>query len=204
MRRQHFGNDMIDDIPYQCTQGVSLVTMQQIIRVESGGNPFAIGVVGGHLERQPKTLSEAVATVRSLEQNGFNYSIGISQVNRIHFARLGWKEAIENGFDVCTNLKAGAGIYRDCYNGALRAGYRHDGNAAGNSGSRIGDRFDADSSAVGSAVGSATRASLSCYYSGNFVTGEKLGYVSKVLGTESAATPGAIIFAKKTAASMFD
>lgn len=178
---------MIDEIPYQCTQGVNLVTMQQIVRVESGGNPFAIGVVGGRLERQPQSLPEAVATVRNLEQNGFNYSIGISQVNRVHFARLGWKDAIENGFDVCANLKAGAGIFRDCYNGALKAGYRSD------------DGIDASS---------ATRASLSCYYSGNFITGEKLGYVNRVLGTgaQAAAVPVNAIASvrRKAATSMFD
>ena len=152
---------MLDAIPYACGEGVDAAMMQKIVRVESSGNPYAIGVVGGRLERQPQTLAEAVATVRSLEKQRFNYSVGISQVNRVHFARLGWAPAIESGFDVCNNLRAGAGILKTCFNGAVRAGYAGTGLDGSNP---------------------ASRASLSCYYSGNYVTGEKLGYVARVLG----------------------
>lgn len=152
---------MLADIPYACGEGVRADLMQKIVRVESGGNPYAIGVVGGRLARQPRTLEEAVATVHSLEQQRFNYSIGISQVNRIHFARLGWAPSIASGFDACANLRAGAAILKDCFHGAVRAGYP-------------GAELDG--------VNHASRASLSCYYSGNYVAGEKLGYVAKVLG----------------------
>lgn len=38
--------------------------MARIVAVESSRNPYAIGVVGGRLERQPKTAGEAVATQR--------------------------------------------------------------------------------------------------------------------------------------------
>jgi type IV secretion system protein VirB1 len=144
--------------------------MQKVVRVESGGNPYAIGIVGARLVRQPRTLAEAVATVRSLEANRLNYSIGISQVNRVHFARLGWRDAIEKGFDICTNLRAGAGILKTCYDGAVRAGYQ---------------------ALAGSGANHAERASLSCYYSGNYVTGEKLGYVAKVLAAPVSGEPGA-------------
>lgn len=143
--------------------------MQKVVRVESGGNPYAIGIVGARLVRQPKTLAEAVATVRNLEENGLNYSVGISQVNRIHFARLGWRGAIEKGFDICTNLRAGADILKTCYDGAVRAGYPALGSAGQNH---------------------AERASLSCYYSGDYVTGKKLGYVAKVLGYPAARDVG--------------
>jgi type IV secretion system protein VirB1 len=37
-----------------------------VVRVESAKNPFAIGVVGNRLSRQPKNLDEAVATGKSL------------------------------------------------------------------------------------------------------------------------------------------
>lgn len=160
-------------IPDLCGAENIPAMMQKVVRVESGGNPFAIGIVGARLVRQPRTLAEAVATVRSLEANRLNYSIGISQVNRIHFARLGWRDAIEKGFDVCTNLRAGAGILKTCYDGAVRAGYPALGAAGTNH---------------------AERASLSCYYSGNYVTGEKLGYVAKVLGSpasDPSGVPGA-------------
>ena len=40
--------------------------MHHVVRVESSGNPYAIGVVGGRLQRQPKNLAEAVATAKNV------------------------------------------------------------------------------------------------------------------------------------------
>jgi type IV secretion system protein VirB1 len=156
---------MLDAIPYVCAPDVHPALVRQLVRVESGGNPYAIGVVGGRLLRQPRNLAEALATVQSLEQQGANYSIGISQVNRIHFQRLGWHKDLANGFDACGNLQAGAGILKNCYERAVGAGY-------------AGKALDG--------ANAASRASLSCYYSGNFVSGERLGYVTKVLGASPA------------------
>lgn len=56
--------------------------MHHVVRVESSYNPYAIGVVGGRLVRQPRTLDEAVSTARMLEQRGLNFSVGLAQVNR--------------------------------------------------------------------------------------------------------------------------
>ena len=36
--------------------------MQHVAQVESSHNPYAIGVVGGRLVRQPRNLAEAVST----------------------------------------------------------------------------------------------------------------------------------------------
>ena len=174
---------MVDTIPIECTAGASPVMMQKIIRVESSGNPFAIGVVGGRLARQPRTLEEALATTAELEKQGFNYSIGISQVNRQHFERLGWKKQISEGFDPCANLRAGAAIFKNCYSGALRAGY-------------VAEKATSEYSA--------THASLSCYYSGKYEASVSTGYVTKVLGTGTAVVPRKVPFGKKTAPSMFD
>jgi type IV secretion system protein VirB1 len=44
--------------------------------VESGHHPFAIGIVGGSLARQPRTLDEAIVTARALKQAGRNFSVG--------------------------------------------------------------------------------------------------------------------------------
>ena len=41
--------------------------MQHVVRVESSGNPYAIGVVGGRLQRQPRNLKEEFATGKMLE-----------------------------------------------------------------------------------------------------------------------------------------
>jgi len=88
--------------------------MQHVVNVESGNNPFAIGVVGAHLERQPQNLDEAVATARMLESQGYNYSLGIAQVNRSNFAKFGL-DSYEKAFDLCPNLVAGTQILAQCY-----------------------------------------------------------------------------------------
>jgi len=119
--------------------------MQHVVHVESAFNPYAIGVVGGRLMRQPRNLPEAVATVRMLEARGFNFSVGLAQVNRHNFDRYGL-DSYERAFQVCPNLQAGSRILAECY---------------GRSGGDWGKSF-------------------SCYYSGNFTTGFRHGYVQKV------------------------
>lgn len=118
--------------------------MHHVVRVESSFNPYAIGVVGGRLVRQPKTLSEAVATVRMLERRGYNFSIGVAQVNRYNLGKYGL-DSYEKAFDVCPNLQAGSRILAECYQRSQDWGK-----------------------------------SFSCYYSGNFVTGFRHGYVQKI------------------------
>lgn len=88
--------------------------MQHVVHVESSHNPYAIGVVGGHLVRQPKNLDEALATVRLLESRGFNFSVGIAQVNRYNLAKYGLASYAQ-AFEVCPNLQAGARILAECY-----------------------------------------------------------------------------------------
>lgn len=119
--------------------------MQHIVNVESGKNPYAIGVVGGQLVRQPQNMGEAVSTAQMLESKGYNYSLGISQVNRNNLGKYGL-DSYDKAFSVCSNLEAGSRILAECYN---------------SSGGDWGKAF-------------------SCYYSGNFVTGYRTGYVQKV------------------------
>lgn len=130
--------------------------MQQVVRVESSGNPYAIGVVGGRLQRQPRNLLEAVATARMLAQKGYNFSLGLAQINRYNLKKYGLN-TYQQAFATCKNVEVGSRILRECQ-------------------SRANDWGKA----------------LSCYYSGNFTTGFKHGYVQKVLGTkyaQSSATP---------------
>ena len=72
-----------------CAPLVAQDTARALIQVESGGNPFAIGVVGGALVRQPANLPEAMATVAALEAAGWNYSVGLGQINKRNFERYG-------------------------------------------------------------------------------------------------------------------
>ena len=145
-----------------CAPLVAADTAHALIRVESGGNPFAIGVVGGALARQPASLAEAVATVAALEAAGWNYSVGLGQINKRNFQRYGLRP--QTAFEPCANLAAMQGILGECF---ARASQRQPKQAA-------------------------LRDAFSCYYSGNFVTGHQHGYVGKVLAAWSAraAQPG--------------
>ena len=81
--------------------------MRHVVRVESAGNPYAIGVVRGRLVRQPRRLDEAVATARMLEERGFNFSLGLAQVNRYNLRKYDLA-TYEKAFDPCANLVAGS------------------------------------------------------------------------------------------------
>ncbi len=148
----------------QCAPAVHPATMQAVVRTESGFNPFAIGVVGGHLQRQPHALVEAVATARALAARGINFSVGIAQVNRFNLARYGL--TYETAFDPCANLRAGGAILRSCYERAAAA----PGQGA-----------------------AALRAAISCYYSGNFTRGQiadagGTSYVQRVVANALSST----------------
>ncbi len=135
-------------------QAVPAEVMHHIVHVESGYNPFAIGVVGGQLVRQPQNLDEAIATAQMLETKGYNYSLGVSQVNRSNLAKYGL-DTYAKAFDPCLNLSVGSRILNECYY---------------SSGGDWGKAF-------------------SCYYSGDFVTGFRQGYVQKIFASMNQNVP---------------
>lgn len=155
------------DLPPDCQTALNAPVMQQIFHVESSNNPFAIGVVRNRLVRQPQNLDDAVATANYLQKSGYNFSIGKGQVNKTHFARLGWDD-LTKGFDVCNNVIAAHQIFKDCYASALSAGYQE--NSTGYT---------------------ATHAALSCYYSGRHAWGTSVPdvarYVNDVLSVKTAS-----------------
>jgi type IV secretion system protein VirB1 len=149
--------------------------MHHVVRVESSYNRYAIGVVGGRLVRQPKTLPEALATVRMLEGRGFNFSIGLAQVNRYNLDKYGLG-SYEEAFEPCANLRAGSKILAECYHRAGRDWGK----------------------------------SFSCYYSGNFSTGFRHGYVQKIYASlrkgresnESSGAPAIDVVSRESRRSM--
>lgn len=95
-----------------CAPEVPRALMQAIVAQESGGNPYAIGVVGGRLVRQPTRLDEAIATATALEEGKRNYSVGVAQINRVNFARTGLTSS--SMFEPCANLRAATIILKEC------------------------------------------------------------------------------------------
>ncbi|RFU44218.1 lytic transglycosylase domain-containing protein [Paraburkholderia sp. DHOC27] len=156
----------------QCAPAVAPATMAAIVRVESGFNPYAIGVVHGGLLRQPASLDEAVATARALDAAGWNYSVGLAQVNRSNWARLGLTP--ETVFDPCRNLAAGAAILQGCFERAKQAQTQAQTRANAGAHAQAQD---------------ALRAGLSCYASGDFSSGFRTGYVQRVVAQAARPDP---------------
>lgn len=152
----------------QCAPTVAPATMAAVVRVESDFNPYAIGVVHGRLQRQPVSFDEAVATSRALDVAGWNYSVGLAQVNRANWARFGLTP--ETVFDPCRNLAAGAAILQGCFERAKQAQARAHAQAS-------------------IQTQDALRAGLSCYASGDFSSGFRTGYVRRVVAQAARRDP---------------
>jgi type IV secretion system protein VirB1 len=144
-----------------CAPQVHADTARALVSVESAFNPWAIGVVGGTLVRQPRHRAEALATARALRDAGWNFSIGLGQINVGNFDRLGL--TLETAFEPCTNLAAMQAVLAECFD------------RASGSASKAVDQV-------------ALRQALSCYYSGDFDTGFRHGYVRKVVVAAHAAS----------------
>lgn len=165
----------------RCAPSVAPSTMAAIINAESSGKMFSIadaGPVAMPWEQRkafvrslfPGSTHEAVAVAKNLIANGHTVSVGLSQVNDRNLARLGI--SIENIFDPCTNIAAGGKIITEFYIAASK---------------KFGN------------TPKALHAALSAYNSGDFLRGEKEGYVNAVykqagkplsLSTTALATVG--------------
>lgn len=145
----------------RCAPGVHPVTLSAVVRQESSGNPYAIGVNGAaRLARQPRTREEAIATAQMLQRQGANFDSGLGQVN---VRNVGWLGvSVADLFDPCVNLRSAATVLTDCYGRATKAGNR--GQAA-------------------------IHAALSCYNTGSLTRGLANGYVAKVAAKAGALPP---------------
>lgn len=142
---------MIAAVLLACAATVAPVTLEAIVQVESGGNPFALNV--NHLagpQPHPATLAEAVSLAEGYLRQGYSVDLGLMQVNSRNLAALG--VSIEQIFDPCINLRSGGAILTARYAQAVR---------------RHGEGQ------------SALQAALSAYNTGNFHRGFANGYVAK-------------------------
>lgn len=147
----------LDRLAQQCAPAVDPITVRALVAQESGGNPYAIGVVGAQLVRQPRSKAEALATVRELESRGIAYSVGLTQIYRVNFARLGL--SIEAALDPCASLRSMQTLLHDCWQRARRS----------------------------AAAQAAVRGALSCYYSGTTDHVRYTHYVDSVVSHARAA-----------------
>ncbi|MGS0741098.1 lytic transglycosylase domain-containing protein [Glaciimonas sp. GG7] len=162
MASQVTAAEEVEALLTRCAPAVHPETMRAVLSAESGGNVLAIADAGPlklpwkqrkHLVRSiyPADKIEAVAVVKKLLENGHTVSIGLAQINDRNLPRLG--VSIEDMFEPCKNVKAGALVLTEFYQSAL-------------------SRFDTSQQAL--------RAALSSYNSGDFFRGENDGYVDRV------------------------
>lgn len=142
--------DEFGDLAKRCAPTVAEDTLRAIVKTESGFNPYAIGVVNGKV-KQPRTYHEAMSTIAELELSGADYSVGLAQLNQQNFQKYGISAS--QALDACTNLRVAAQILGGCFKSAKQSP---------------------------ASEGKALHDALSCYYSGNFKTGYRHGYVDKV------------------------
>lgn len=138
-----------------CASNVAPSTIQAIIKVESNGNPLAVNVnkrdgIDYPLTKKIKTTGEAVSASYAAIAAGHTVDMGYMQINSVNLKRLGY--TVEDMFDPCKNIQAGARILSEAYKQALPI---HGNEQA------------------------ALRAALSAYNTGNFRGGFANGYVQR-------------------------
>ena len=99
---------------------------------------------------QPKNESQAIAWVKYLEKNNYNFDVGISQVNIKNIHNYGYTAS--DMLDPCLNLKIASEIFAKSHDLALSS----------------------------SNNANALQQAISAYNTGNFSSGFKNGYVAKV------------------------
>ena len=129
-----------------CAASVHPDTINDVARVESGFNPFAIAEIIPKVERDesgktvvthlPSSKKDALEVIREIENKKRRYSVGLMQITSTNFSLF--NTSAEKLLSPCENLSVFEKIIVDCYQ-------------------RGGDLENA----------------LSCYYSGNFSTGKR-------------------------------
>lgn len=146
-----------------CAPQVHVATAQALVNVESSLNPWAIGVVGGVLEHQPRSRAEAISTAKALKASGWSFSVGLGQINVRNLARLGL--TLDSAFEPCKNLAAMQAVLLDCFGRAQ------------------------DPLAPAQTDQLVLRRALSCYFSGDFTTGYRQGYVRRIVAASIISSP---------------
>jgi type IV secretion system protein VirB1 len=141
----------------QCAPTVAPETVLAIIRTESRGRPFALGVNGARQPAPQSNAVDAVAVARRYIAAGYSVDLGLGQINSRNMRKLGL--AWETVFDPCTNIDALGRILTQNYS-AVKAG--RDPQLA-------------------------LRLALSMYNTGSTSRGFRNGYVGKVVGNAGVA-----------------
>jgi type IV secretion system protein VirB1 len=138
---------------------MELPTLRAVAAVESHFNPLAVRDNSTHESLMPQTLSAAVVLARNRLKLGHSVDIGLMQINNENLASLGM--SVEDAFDKCHSLTAGARILRSAF-------------AAGSSESERQ---------------AAILISLSRYNTGRALAGIANGYADEVIAAQNESSP---------------
>jgi type IV secretion system protein VirB1 len=137
-----------------CAPNISPITLEAVIRVESGGDPLAIHVNGVRTQPEPaSTAAEAVQLAEGFILRGYSVDIGLMQVNSRNLAAIG--TTVERMLDPCANIRTGVAVLTTDY--AIAARTHPEGQPA-------------------------LQAALSAYNTGSFDRGFGNGYVARYYG----------------------
>lgn len=143
----------LDSYVTSCAIKVAPTTMIAIVKTESQGNAWAIGLNRGKkLRYQPKSYNQAVSWVNYLDQHGYDFDVGLGQVNIRNIRKYGYTPS--DMLDPCKNLQVASMILHRNYNEALTTS-------------------DSQYEALYKAI--------SAYNTGNYHAGFNNGYVYKVV-----------------------
>ena len=106
----------------KCAHGDSVTTLASVAKVESNFNTLAIHDNTTGITFQPKEEEEAQRLARTLiVDRGHSVDLGLMQINSANFQRIGL--SINDAFDACHSIAAGARILKDGYQQALREAF---------------------------------------------------------------------------------
>ena len=91
-----------------CAPQVAPSTMAAIVRIESGGDPLAIGDNTTGRSYHPGDRATAESIARRLLSSGHSVDLGIAQIDDVNLASYGL--TVHTAFDPCANLNTGAQI----------------------------------------------------------------------------------------------
>jgi type IV secretion system protein VirB1 len=97
----------------RCAPEIAPSTMTAIVRVESGGDPLAIGDNTARRSYHPGNRASGEALARRLLEEGHSVDLGVAQIDNVNFVRFGVN--VHTIFDACTNVSVGAKILAGNY-----------------------------------------------------------------------------------------
>jgi len=132
--------------------GVESSMVGAIIETESSGRPYAFNVNNWQGKRfSYKDVNSSVAACEAFTEHNYTVDVGLMAINSNNLSRFNL--TMEEGFDVCTNIKYGTIIFHENLSRALKGGHNSD---------------------------DAKKIALSFYNTGSSVRGMENGYVDRV------------------------